>query len=87
MHELKIYRGVMCNDTEEWWKSDKELTCCFKIDICWPKYIMFEQKSTEELCFMALNIGAKFEGKLTCALKKKSGICPCIYHTTPCKGF
>ena len=19
MHELKIYRGVMCNDTEEWW--------------------------------------------------------------------
>ena len=20
MHELKIYRGVMCNDTEEWWK-------------------------------------------------------------------
>ena len=20
MHELKIYSGVMCNDTEEWWK-------------------------------------------------------------------
>ena len=20
IHELKIYRGVMCNDTEEWWK-------------------------------------------------------------------
>ena len=20
MHKLKIYRGVMCNDTEEWWK-------------------------------------------------------------------
>ena len=54
---------------------------------CWPKYLMFELKSTEELCFMVLNIGAKFEGKLTCALKNESGIYPCIYQTTPCKGF
>ena len=26
-------------------------------------------KSTEELCLIALNIGVKFEGKLTCAFK------------------
>ena len=36
---------------------------------------------------MVLNIGAKFEGKLICALKNESGIYPCIYQTTPCKGF
>ena len=31
--ELKHYRGVMCNDTEEWKKLKEELTRCFKIDI------------------------------------------------------
>ena len=30
---------------------------------------MFELKSTEKLCLMALNIDAKFEGKLTCAFQ------------------
>ena len=85
------YRGVMCNDTEEWWKIwrgidllfqnwHKEfdefwfenlkvskiytLTRCF-----WPKYIMFELKSTQEVCLIVLNIDAKFEGKLTRAFK------------------
>ena len=34
------------------------------------KYIMFElKKSIGELCLMALNIDATFEGKLTCAFK------------------
>ena len=33
----------------------------------WTKYIMFELKgSIGELCLMALNIDATFEGKLTC---------------------
>ena len=37
----------------------------------WPKYIMFELKtSTEELCLMSLKIRVKFQGKLTCAFKK-----------------
>ena len=31
---------------------------------------MFELKSTEELCLLALKIDAIFEGKLTCAFKK-----------------
>ena len=35
----------------------------------WPKYIMFEQKATDESCLMALNTDAKFEGKLTVAFK------------------
>ena len=30
-------------------------------------YSVWAKKSTEELCLMALNIDAKFEGKLTCA--------------------
>ena len=30
---------------------------------------MFELKSTEKLCFMTLNINAKFEEKQACAFK------------------
>ena len=33
MHELKIFIGVMCNDTDNDEKSEEELTCRFKIDI------------------------------------------------------
>ena len=35
----------------------------------WPKYIMFEPKSTKELSFMALKSDAKLEEKLTCGLE------------------
>ena len=85
------YRGVMCNDTDEWWKIWREIDLLFQnwhkefdefwfenlkvskiytlIRCFWPKYIMFELKSTQELCLMVLNIDAKFEGKLTCAFK------------------
>ena len=37
--------------------------------LLWPTCIMFELKSTEELCLMTLKIDTKFEGKLTCAFK------------------
>ena len=30
MHELKIYRGVMCNDTEEWCKIWREIDLSFQ---------------------------------------------------------
>ena len=30
---VNIYRGVMCNNTENCEKSEEELTCLFKIDI------------------------------------------------------
>ena len=85
------YRGVMCNDTEEWWKIWRGIDLLFQnwhkefdefwfenlkvskiytlMRCFWPKYIMFELKSTQELCLMVLNIDAKFEGKLTCAFK------------------
>ena len=33
MYELKIYRGVMCHDNEEWYKIEEGLTCCFKADM------------------------------------------------------
>ena len=33
MHELKIYRGVMCHGNKNDAKIEKELTCRFKIDM------------------------------------------------------
>ena len=30
MHELKMYRGVMCNDTEEWWKIWRGIDLSFQ---------------------------------------------------------
>ena len=51
MHELKIYREVISNDTEEWWKHLKvskinNLMGCF-----WPKYIMFKIKKYRGVIF------------------------------------
>ena len=43
MYELKVYKGVMCHDSEEWCKKyGAELTCRFKIDLrnltnFWPE--------------------------------------------------
>ena len=92
MYELKIYRGDMFHDKEEWCKNwrgidlsvqnwhkefdkfwpehSKILKICTLMGFFWTKYIMFEiKKSTVELCLMALNIDATFEGKMTCAFK------------------
>ena len=33
MYELKIYRGVMYHENEEWFETWRELTCQFKIDM------------------------------------------------------
>ena len=44
------------------------------IGFFWPKYIIFELKSTKELYFMTLESDVKFEEKLTCASKTKWGI-------------
>ena len=43
-------------------------TCTFICSYC-AKYIMFDQKITEELSFMTLKGDAKFEQKLTCGLE------------------
>ena len=54
-------------------KFEEELTCYFKIDLLFQKYIMFEyrvlKRGTEELSFLTLEGDAKFEEKLTCGLK------------------
>ena len=42
---------------------------CTLMSCIWPKYKVFELKSTEEICLMSLNIDAKFGRKLTCAFK------------------
>ena len=42
---------------------------CTLMSCFWPKYKIIELKTYRELCLMALNIDAKFEGKLTCAFK------------------
>ena len=44
MHELKIYRGVMCNDTEEWWTILREIDLSFQnwlkeFDEFWLEYL------------------------------------------------
>ena len=87
MYELKIYRGVLCHDNEEWYKiwrgidlsaqnwheefgpkHWKILEICTLIGCFLTKvYNGWAKKSIEELCLMALNIDAKFEGKPTCA--------------------
>ena len=33
MFELKGYRGVMFDDTEDWFKFEGKLTCAFKNDM------------------------------------------------------
>ena len=43
MHELNIYRGVMCNDTEEWWKIRKGTDLPFQnwhkeFEKCWLEH-------------------------------------------------
>ena len=43
MHELKFYRGVMCNDTEDWWKIWIGIDLSFKnwhkeFDEFWLEY-------------------------------------------------
>ena len=64
-----LYVMTLKNDE----KFEEELSCCFKIDLLFQKYIMFEwrvlKKSTEELSFLTLEGDAKFEEKLTCGLK------------------
>ena len=57
-------------DFDECWPGHSKipnictLMCCF-----WPKYIMSEVKSTEELYLTALKIDAKIEQKLICTSK------------------
>ena len=43
MHELKIYRGVMCNYTEQWWKTWRGIDLSLQnwheeFDKFWPKH-------------------------------------------------
>ena len=75
---------AMKNDT----KIEEELTCGFKIDmrnftIFYPStlksnlikvYNVWAKKSAEELCLMALNVDAKFEGKVTCVFSKMTWV-------------
>ena len=44
MHELKIHLGVMCNDTEEWWKIWREIGLSFEnwqeeFNEFWPEHL------------------------------------------------
>ena len=83
--ELKHYRGVMCNDTEEWKKFKEELTRCFKIDIRNLTNFDSSTQKSQKLPFNELLLtklygvwdkkyrgvmfDANFEGKLTIAFK------------------
>ena len=52
-----------------WPEHSKISKNCTLMGWFWPKYIMLQQKSTEELCLIALKIDTKFERKLACASK------------------
>ena len=91
MYELKIYRGGLCHDNEEWYQIWRGIDLTWGIwqILTWPLknlknfpfnrlllvkvYNVWAKKSIEELCLMALNIYATFEGKLTCAFKNDMG--------------
>ena len=74
----KVWRGIEVS-FQSWhdqfdkvWPEHSKFSKIFTLmGSFWPKYIMFELKtSTEELCLMSLKIRVKFQGKLTCAFKK-----------------
>ena len=44
-------------------------------------YNVWAKKSIEELCLMALNTDAKFEGKMTCAFKNDMSISANFYQS------
>ena len=56
MHELKIYRGVMCNETEEWWKIWKGIGLSFQnwhneFDKFWLEHLKASKFYTLMGCF------------------------------------
>ena len=85
MYELKIYSGIMCHDNQEWWKNWRRIdlpvqnwheefrqnssNLPFNGLFLTKVYNVWAKKCIEELCLIALNIDAKFEGKMTCAFK------------------
>ena len=72
----KIWRG---NDLtfqnwheefDEFWSEHWKISItCTLMGFFWTKYMFELKKSIGEFCLMALNIDAKFEGKLTYAFK------------------
>ena len=71
----KNWRGIDLSvqnwheEFDEFWLEDLKISkICTLMGFFWTKYIMFDL-STGELCMVALNIDATFEGKLTCAFK------------------
>ena len=73
----KIWRGIDLSvqnwheEFDEFWpEHSKIIKICTLIGYFSPKHTykhVWGKKSTDELCLMALKIGAKFEGKLACA--------------------
>ena len=55
---------------DDFWPEHSKISkICTLMGSFWPKYIMFELKSKEELYFMTLESDAKFKEKVTCGLK------------------
>ena len=85
MYELKLYRGVICHDNEEWWKIWRTIELLFQnwheeIDKFWPKHSEVSKMWSLmgsfwpkcimfELSFMTLKCDAKFEEKIACCLE------------------
>ena len=76
-NDEKFVRGIdlsfqnVHEEFDEFW-PEKYSKKSQKFQLSWDFFdqsICLSLKGTEELCLMALNIDAKFEGKLTCAFK------------------
>ena len=56
MYELKIYRGVMCHDNEEWYKIERGIGLLFQnwheefVEF-WPEQLKFSKLCTLMGCF------------------------------------
>ena len=65
---MKEWKGCQISNDEFWPEQSKIIKICTLIGYFCPKHTMFElKKSADELCLMALTIGAKSEEKLACA--------------------
>ena len=72
----KIWRGIdlavqnWYEEFDEFWLEHLKISeICTLMGCFWQKHKMFELKKYTGICLMALNINAKFVGKLTCVFK------------------
>ena len=72
MHELQIYRGVICNDIEEWWKTWRRIDLLFQnwhkeFDELWT-----EHSKVSKICTL---MGCFYQSIQCCSLESTEELC------------